>query len=127
MSEVNFCGQVYNTSAKEIVNVLNKIIDKEKIKLRNKTFWDEINYEDKNLEIYFQSSQNKSSLTDENNEEYQVNGEFFTANKELAKAFLEKLGNLFSQQNIKYDFEYYEETEDGEQIGDSYTIRHPNF
>ena len=58
-------------------------------------FGDEINYED----------------------EFQINGEFFTDNKDTVKKFLEKLGILFLQQNIKYSFEYYEKTEDGQQIG----------
>lgn len=56
MNAISFCGEIYNTSIDEVLNVLNQILDRDKIKPRNKTFWDEINYEDDNLEIYFESN-----------------------------------------------------------------------
>ena len=127
MNAINFCGEIYNTSIDEVLSVLNQILDRDKIKPRNKTFWDEINYEDDNLEIYFESNRRKSNLTDRDKDEYQINGEFFTNNKDTVRIFLEKLGSLFLQQDIKYSFEYYEETEDGQQIGDGHMIDHPNF
>ena len=127
MSAINFCGEVYNTSTEDILDILNKILDQDKIKSRNKTFWDEINYEDENLEIYFESNRRKSNLTNEDKDEYQINGEFFTTDKDIVKNFLEKLGNLFLQRDIKYSFEYYKETEDGQQVGDGYMIEHPDL
>lgn len=127
MNAINFCGEVYDTSIEDILNILNKILERDKIKSRNKPFWDEINYEDENLEIYFESNRRKSNLTNKDKDEYQINGEFFTNDKDTAKNFLEKLGSLFLQQDIKYSFEYYEETEDGQQIGDGYMIEHPDL
>ena len=127
MSAINFCGEVYNTSTEDILDILNKILDRDKIKSRNKTFWSEINYEDENLEIYFESNRRKSNLTNEDKDEYQINGEFFTTDKDIVKNFLEKLGNLFLQRDIKYSFEYYKETEDGQQVGDGYMIEHPDL
>ena len=127
MSAINFCGEVYNTSTEDILDIPNKILDRDKIKSRNKTFWSEINYEDENLEIYFESNRRKSNLTNEDKDEYQINGEFFTTDKDIVKNFLEKLGNLFLQRDIKYSFEYYKETEDGQQVGDGYMIEHPDL
>ena len=127
MNAINFCGEIYNTSIDEVLSVLNQILDRDKIKPRNKTFWDEINYEDDNLEIYFESNRRKSNLTDRDKDEYQINGEFFTNNKDTVRIFLEKLGSLFLQQDIKYSFEYYEETENGQQIKDGYMIEHPDL
>ena len=128
MSVINFCGGIYNTNINDVLKVLSKILDHKKIKHRSRMFGDEINYEDTNLEIYFESDyQYKSNLTDKDKEEYRINGEFFTNNKDIAKVFLERLGSLFYEEKIKYQFEYYEQTDDGEEIGDSYTIECLDF
>ena len=58
--------------------------------------------------------------------EYLGSGEYFGSMDELQE-FVEHLARLFTSKGIVYDFEIYEENEDGEQLGDSKTIRHPDF
>ena len=77
------------------------------------------------MDIYI-STATSLSQKGSNKDTLLLNGTFFGSMQEV-KDFFEKWAEVFFKYGVQYSFEYYEETEDGQLIGESYEIRHPDF
>lgn len=122
MNESRFTGYFPNTSLARIKDALLGAVSEEDIRERVTLSGDEFTVDNNFMELYVYSSDpGKVSGTN-----YLASGQYFGSIAEL-EALLQKLAALFADRGLVYEFEYYEETEGGDQVGDSKTLRHPDF
>lgn len=123
MNESIFGMYFVNTSLAEIKDVLLEVASKDDIRERVPLSGaEELTVENAVFELYV----HYSGRSKKGGENYLGSGEYFGPMDELQQ-FVERLAGLFTSKGIVYEFEFYEETKDGQQIGDSQTLRHPDF
>jgi hypothetical protein len=119
MNEIKFNGYFKDTSLDKINDVLKIYFEKEKPVIKDSLIGEELTITNDIFDIYIYSNNFKENR-------FLMNGEY-NGNISDAVSNIEKLGNLFYSNNILFEIEYFEETLEGEQIGESITIQHPDF
>jgi len=133
MNESRFGMYFPDITLAKIKDAFAIVVPAEEIREKATMGGEEITVENVLLELYVYSSDHgpgssvsSSRRCDGNCTDYLGNGEYFGSMEEM-QVFLNMLGEAFASRGIIYEFEYYEETPDGEQVGDSHTMRHPDF
>lgn len=122
MKEARFTCFFKQASPEALKEVWSKALNKADFKEKTTLSGLELTLENDQIDLYLYNTGTPSDL----GIDYLAEGEYF-GDLSAMLSFFQELGTVCADHSMVYEFELYEEDEEGDQLGDSTTLRHAGF